>query len=62
MTTRRFSAEMLVRVRWLPILVVLLCIAGIVWVLIQPSAWTSCLILMGAAVALAILAKDETVV
>lgn len=60
MTTRRFSAELLVRVRWIPAIVVLLCIAGIVWVLIQPTAWTSCLILVGAAVPLAILGKEST--
>lgn len=59
-TTRRFSAEVLVRVRWIPILVALLCLAGIVWVLIQPSAWTSCLILVGAAVPLAILGRDSS--
>lgn len=59
-TTRRFSAEVLVRVRWIPILVALLCLSGIVWVLIQPSAWTSCLILVGAAVPLAILGRDSS--
>lgn len=56
-TTRRFSAEVLIRVRWLPILVALLCLAAILWVLIQPTAWTSCLILVGAAIPLAMLGK-----
>jgi hypothetical protein len=58
-TTRRFSAEVLVRIRWLPILVALLCLTGILWVLIQPSAWTSCLILVSAAVPLAILGRES---
>jgi hypothetical protein len=59
MTNRRFSAEVLVRVRWLPIAVALLSIAAILWVLIQPTAWTSCLVLVGAAIPLAILGKDS---
>lgn len=55
----RRSLEMVVRVRWLPLVVVLLCMAAIVWILLSPESWTSALILVGAAVPLAILGKDE---
>jgi len=51
---------MLTRIRWLPLVVALLCLTAILWVLIMPSAWPSCLVLAGAAVPLAILGRDST--
>lgn len=47
------------RVRWLPVIVVLLCLGAIVWVLITPGDWTSCLVLVLAAVPIAILERSS---
>jgi ABC-type transport system involved in cytochrome bd biosynthesis fused ATPase/permease subunit len=58
MTIQRVTLEVLFRVRWLPVIVVLLCLAAIIWTLLAPQAWTSALVLVGAAVPLAILGKD----
>lgn len=46
-------AQTLVRV-----LAVLLCAVAVIWVLIDRSAWTACLVLAGAAIPLAILGGD----
>lgn len=54
----RRQLEIIIRVRWLPVIVVLLCMAAIVWILVSPASWTSALVLVGAAVPLAILGKD----
>ena len=47
------------RVRWLSVIVALLCMSAIVWVLINPSAYPSCLVLVGAAIPIAILGRDS---
>lgn len=56
----RRTLEIVVRVRWLPVLVVLLTMAAIVWILISPTSWTSALVLVGAAIPLAILGKEPS--
>lgn len=42
------------------VVVALLSTAAILWVIISPDHWTSCLVLVGAAVALALLGKDRS--
>lgn len=54
----RRSLEVVIRVRWLPLIVVLLCIAAIVWILVSPDGWSSAMVLVGAAVPLAILGRE----
>lgn len=56
---RRASAEMVIRVRWLSVAVVLLCLSAIIWTLLSPPAWTSAVVLVGAAIPLAILGRDS---
>lgn len=57
---RRFSWEIVVRVRWLPLVVVLLCVGAIIWILVSPEHWTSAVVLVGAAVPLAILERESS--
>lgn len=56
----RRTLEVVVRVHWLPVAVVVLCIAAIMWILLDPTGWTSALVLVGAAVPLAILGRDSS--
>jgi hypothetical protein len=53
-------AEFTRGVYWLSVVVALLSTAAILWVIISPDHWTSCLVLVGAAVALALLGKDRS--
>lgn len=46
------------QVEWLRLIVALLCLSAIVWVLVAPQYWTSCAVLLGAALALAVLGRD----
>lgn len=57
---RRVSLEVIVRVHWLAVIVVLLCAVAIVWVLIDPANFPQCLILIAAAVPLALLERGSS--
>lgn len=57
---RRVSLDILIRVRWLPSIVAVLCAVAIVWVLIDPANFPQCLILIAAAVPLALLERGSS--
>lgn len=51
------TRDLLRRVRWLVVAVVVLCLSAILWVLLRPDLWPSCVVLVLAAVALAIVGR-----
>lgn len=55
---RRLTLDVLIRIRWLPVVVVALVAAAVIWVLLNPAAFPQCLILCAAAVPLAIIGRD----
>lgn len=55
---RRVLASLGRRVRWHVVTVVLLCTIAILWVLLRPDMWTSCLVVGVVAIALALLGRD----
>ncbi len=50
--------DKLERIRWMAVLVTVLCVAAIVWVLVDRTAYTSAIVVLGAAGVLAYIGKQ----